>query len=97
MNKGAGNRNGTQVVRLKNNTKQTEKKVQPKPKANTYKGKTKGPVRIGENTDPDKWRCKTCKHLNDKYDDVCKTCDDPNPNSIKKEKKEENNSDDQLI
>jgi hypothetical protein len=24
----------------------------------------KGGVKIGDNTDSDKWRCKTCKHLN---------------------------------
>lgn len=25
---------------------------------------TKGGVKIGDNTDSDKWRCRTCKHLN---------------------------------
>ena len=26
---------------------------------------TKGGVKIGDNTDKSKWRCKTCKFLND--------------------------------
>ena len=25
----------------------------------------KGGIRIGDNTDKDKWRCRTCKFLND--------------------------------
>jgi hypothetical protein len=26
---------------------------------------TKGGIRIGDNKDEDKWRCRTCKYLND--------------------------------
>jgi len=35
-----------------------------------------GGVRIGGNTDPDKWRCKVCKHLNRVEVDVCGICDE---------------------
>lgn len=57
-----GNRNGTQVHKPINNPKKKNQppKVQPKVKI-----PIKGGVRIGENKDTDKWRCKTCKFLND--------------------------------
>ena len=40
---------------------------------------TKGGVRIGNCNDKDKWRCKTCKHLNDIENNICTTCEDPRP------------------
>ena len=60
-----GNRNGTQVTKARQEKKPQQKVEQkPKPKPVNRNSK-KGPVRIGDNTDPDKWRCKTCKYLND--------------------------------
>ncbi len=44
----------------------------------------KGGVKIGDNQDKNKWRCKTCKHLNDIYQNICKTCEDPKPGYVPK-------------
>ncbi len=38
---------------------------------------TKGGVKIGHNTDSDKWRCRTCKHLNPLESEECLICSDP--------------------
>lgn len=35
---------------------------------------TKGGVVIGSNEDSDKWRCRTCKHLNSIENDICQMC-----------------------
>lgn len=58
------NSNGTQLIRPKmaNNKTQTKNKVEEK--MEEPKMPTKGGVRIGDNQDTDKWRCRTCKFLN---------------------------------
>ena len=58
------NSNGTQLVRPKVNTKQnnnnkSKTEVKHEPRMPVGRG-----VKIGDNTDSDKWRCRTCKHLN---------------------------------
>ena len=37
----------------------------------------KGGIRIGDYKSDDKWRCKTCKYLNEVEVDECTTCGDP--------------------
>ena len=58
---GASNSNGTQLLRPKN-AKKTETKTEQKKEE--YVMPKKGGVKIGDSTDSDKWRCKTCKRLN---------------------------------
>ncbi len=60
--KGAGNRNGTQMIRPKPQQK-TNTKVEKKPVDKNTRITGKG-VRIGEYKDESKWRCKTCKFMN---------------------------------
>ena len=66
----SGNANGTQLIQPRVNQKQNKKnksKVQTEQKEEKREGvmPKKGGVRIGDNTDEDKWRCPTCKHLNE--------------------------------
>ena len=62
--KAASNSNGTQLIRPKNQ-KRTETKAEEKEKEKEeYKMPKKGGVKIGDSNDSDKWRCRTCKHLN---------------------------------
>jgi hypothetical protein len=44
----------------------------PKIQTSGFKG-----VRVGEVSDPEKWRCAVCKHLNDEEAPVCATCQEP--------------------
>jgi hypothetical protein len=60
---GASNSNGTQLLRPKKG-KKTEVKVEVEQKKEEYVMPKKGGVRIGDSNDSDKWRCRTCKHLN---------------------------------
>ena len=87
--KGQGNRNGTAVVRAPQQTKnkkqqqqQNKKQVKPTP-VKSSSIPNKGGVRIGECKDEDKWRCRTCKFLNDIENDECTTCGDPHPGAKK--------------
>lgn len=74
----------------KNNTKTNDKNVNGKTKQETVtRMPKKGGVKIGDNTDTDKWRCRTCKHLNDIEYDECQTCEDPRPGFKPKPKVEE--------
>jgi hypothetical protein len=57
------NRNGTTLIKPKQQRKQpnNQKPIsQPKPTTMPNRGGT----RIGDNEDPNKWRCNTCKFLN---------------------------------
>ena len=67
-----GNRNGTQMVKPKLHQSVPKGKIQPKTKL-----PPKGGVRIGEYRKDDKWRCKTCKYLNDVEEKECRMCEDP--------------------
>lgn len=77
---GASNSNGTQLLRPKN-AKKTETKTEQKKEE--YVMPKKGGVKIGDSTDSDKWRCRTCKHLNPLETDECKICGDPKSLSVK--------------
>ena len=46
--------------------------AKPKIKSSGVKG-----VKVGEESDPNKWRCAVCKHLNEETEDVCTTCQEP--------------------
>ena len=72
-----GNRNGTQVVRAPPKKKnQPPSKVENKHSTKT-KIPTKGGVKIGDYNEDDKWRCKTCKFMNEEHEEICTTCGDP--------------------
>lgn len=81
-----GNKNGTQLTRAPQ-TKKNSKIRTEKPKVETKERiPARGGVRIGEYKASDKWRCKTCKYLNDIEVEECTTCGDPKC-QIKSEKK----------
>ena len=63
------NSNGTQLVRPKVNNKQNNNFKKQSTEVKHERMPVRGGIRIGDNTDKDKWRCRTCKHLNDiEYD-----------------------------
>lgn len=68
------NSSGAQLLRPKNQ-KKSEVKVEEKKEE--YVMPKKGGVKIGDNTDSDKWRCRTCKHLNPLTTEDCLICGDP--------------------
>eukprot|EP01022_Parablepharisma_sp_SALTPOND_P006657 TRINITY_DN1269_c0_g1_i2.p3 TRINITY_DN1269_c0_g1~~TRINITY_DN1269_c0_g1_i2.p3 ORF type:complete len:244 (+),score=17.53 TRINITY_DN1269_c0_g1_i2:103-732(+) len=57
--------------------------VKPKIKTSGSKG-----VRVGTINDLSKWRCAVCKHVNEEWDDSCRTCKEPKtvlePEKVKK-------------
>jgi hypothetical protein len=61
-----GNSGVAQVARQKNKEK-TKTKTETKTEEKKEVMPSKGGVRIGDNQDSGKWRCRTCKHLNSIY------------------------------
>ena len=59
------NSNGTQLIRPKvDNRENNAVKAKKKTELKQERIPVRGGVKIGDNTDSDKWRCRTCKHLN---------------------------------
>jgi hypothetical protein len=73
--KAASNSNGTQLLRPKYQ-KKTEVKVEEKKEKEEMAMPKKGGVRIGDSSESDKWRCKTCKRLNPLDTEDCLLCGD---------------------
>lgn len=85
-----GGAGGSNVIYPKTKTK-TKTQTQTK-QSTKNKGKTQmksGGVKIGDYKFDDKWRCKTCKFLNDIENEECKTCGDPRYPQEKKEEEQE--------